>query len=482
MSVVKFIKIDEVYCSVQAEYGIFLELADALTFEVPNKKFHPLVQSGQWDGLIRLLNKGNHLMYAGLIDYAAKLAEEMGHEAEIDNAYAEDPFSTSEATDFINSLKIPHPPHDFQEAAFIHCIQKRRALVLSPTSSGKSFLMYLILMYLGQKALIIVPSTGLVKQLTKEFKEYGFPGEIFQVMEGTEKQSDALVTISTWQSIYKLPKKYFNQYPVLMGDEVHKFDSKCLKQLMEKTVSSQYKIGLTGSLNGTKTHELVLSGLFGPAYSTITTREMIDRGIASEISVKIMVFSYPNEDTKALPFPRTYEDEIKFIISHPLRNKFIVNLANSLPGNGMVLFRRVDSHGKVIKQMLEASGKKTIHFISGEVDADVRENIRGILEKTNDAVLLASDGTTSTGTSINNIQWMMKVNPIKSEINNVQSMGRGLRKDGKANHIDYYDLADELPPVRGKEKGYLYDHLLKRLKIYVTSKFPFKVYKIRLDK
>jgi superfamily II DNA or RNA helicase len=482
LSLVRFIKVDEVYCSVDTDYGTFLELAEQLTFEIPNKKFHPLVESGQWDGNIRLLNKMNKLMYGGLIDYAAKLAEEGGHTVEIDNGYAEDPFSTSECSEFIDKLKVPFPPHDFQEDAFIHCIQHRRALVLSPTSSGKSFLMYLILMYLGLKTLIIAPSKGLVKQLAKELKGYGYPGEIEQVMQDTSKGGKEMVTISTWQSIYKLPKTYFGQFPVIIADEVHKFDSKCLKQLMEKTVDCSYKIGVTGSLDGTKTHELVLTGLFGPIYETITTREMIDRDIASDLEIKVMLFSYPEEDTKKLQFKRTYKDEVDFIISHPLRNKFIVNLANSLPGNGLILFRRVEKHGKIIKDMLEAAGKKPVYFIHGAVDADEREEIRTIAENNDEIVILASDGTTSTGTSINNIQWMMKVQPIKGQINNVQSIGRGLRKDFKDNMLKYFDLADELPPTTGgKAKGFHYEHLVERMRIYVKSKFPFKVYKIRLE-
>lgn len=483
MSLVKFIKVDEVYCSVQTDYTAFLELCEALSFEIPNKRFHPLVQSGNWDGFIRLINKMNKLMYSGLIDHAAKIATDEGHQVEIDRAYAENPYSVSEAEDFIKSLNAPHAPHDFQESAFIHSMQKQRSLILSPTSSGKSFLMYLIIMALGLRTIIIVPSTGLIKQLTKEFQSYGYTGKIHWVMQGTEKSDpDAMLTISTWQSIYKEPKRYFDQYEVLLGDEVHKFDSKCLKTLMEKTVNTPYKIGVTGSLNGTKTHELVLTGLFGPVYETITTREMIDRGIASEINIKVMLFSYPQEDLKSLKVVRSYEDELQFIMSHPLRNKFIKNLAESLPGNGIILFRRVEAHGKIIKDLLEASGKKQVYYIHGQVNSDDREDIRQFAEAENGVIVLASDGTTSTGISIKNIQWMMKVNPLKSVINNVQSMGRGLRLDEKDNKLTYYDLGDELNQARTKPKGYLFDHLAERLKIYVKSKFPFKIYKIRLER
>lgn len=480
MSQIYFKKANEVFCTVQCDYSVLNDLAEELTFEVPNSKFHPLVQSGQWDGKIRLLNRMNSLMYAGLIDHAAEIAEGMGYQVEIDHAYDEDPFSTKEAGDFLKTLNLPFAPHDFQEHAFIHAIQHRRALILSPTSSGKSFLMYLILMYLGKKALIVAPNTGIVKQLAKEIKGYGFPGEILQVMAGTEKSDSAMLTISTWQSIYKLPRKYYDQYEVLLGDEVHKFQSKCLKQMMEKTLTIPYKIGVTGSLDGTKTNELVLIGLFGPIHETITTREMIDRGIASEIDIKVILFSYPPSEIAALPKKPEYKDEVEFILDHPLRNKFIVNLAESLKGNILILFRRVESHGDILVKLLEKGGKP-VHYIHGKTHADDREAIREIMENNDNVIVLASDGTFSTGISINNIQFLFKVNPIKSIINNKQSIGRGLRKDGKANKLVMYDFADDLTKHGTTEKGFLLKHLLERLKIYVKDQFPFKIYKIKLE-
>jgi superfamily II DNA or RNA helicase len=481
MSVVKFIKIDEVFCSVDAEYSVFLELAEAFTFEIPNKRFHPLVQEGKWDGKIRLINKMNHLMYSGLIPQVVEHAESMGLEVEVDVEYAQTAFSDHEAQEFIKGLNARHAPYDFQLDAFVQCIQNRRQLVISPTSSGKSFLMYLLLMYLGVKTIIVAPSVGLVKQLATEIKSYGYPGDIHQIMKGASKESDCQLTISTWQSIYLLPKKYFKQYECLIADEVHRFDSKSLKTLVEKTVATRYKYGVTGSLDESKTHQLVLTGMFGQIYETITTKEMIDRDIASDIEIKVMVFSYPEKDTRQLHSDRSYKDEVEFIIRHPLRNIFIANLANSLPGNGLILFRRV-AHGKLLQKLIERANKKDVHFIAGETDVDVREEIRQIMENHDNIVALASDGTTATGISINNIQWMIKVQPVKSVINNKQSIGRGLRKDGKDNKLTYFDLADELPPSKTRTRGYLYDHLVRRIRLYVKSKFKYKIYKIRLDK
>lgn len=492
MSTVRFIKINDVFCSVQGEASAIENLAEQLTFEVPNSKFHPLVQSGMWDGNIRLLNRFNGQMYVGLIEHASEIARSFDYDVDIDPAFDEDPFSVAEATAFIDTLNIPFKEHDFQLDAFIHAIQHRRALILSPTSSGKSLLMYLILMFLGKKAIIVAPTKGIVTQLAKELKGYGYPGNIHIVMGGTEKGTDDMLTISTWQSIYELPSKYFHQYEVFLGDEVHRFTAKSLKQMMEKTTKTPYKIGVTGSLDGAKTHELVLMGLFGPIHETITTREMMDRGIASELEIKVMVFSYTREDLDKIPKTRKvsargtvthkveYKDEVNFILGHPQRNKFIVNLAESLPGNVLILYRRVKDHGDVLLKLLE-KGSKPIHYIHGKTADDVREEVRQTFEEHDGIIGLASDGTFSTGISINNIQHLIKVQPIKSVINIKQSIGRGLRKDGKSNKITMFDLADDLTMPGARRKGYLMEHLLERLKIYVKEQFPFKTYKIRLE-
>jgi superfamily II DNA or RNA helicase len=472
---------DNVHCHVVGSQSVIGTVADQMTFEIPNAKFHPLVKAGVWDGSIKLLNRMNGLMYVGLIKHLQQVAADFDFTIEIVNEFDEDPFSVEEARKFIGELKAPHVPHDFQESAFINSIQTRRGLILSPTSSGKSFLMYLIIQYLqGKKILLVCHLAGLVRQLTSDFVSYGFKEQIHQVEGGTEKDSDARLTIGLWQSLYKMPKKYFQQYDVIIADEVHRFSSKSLIQLMEKTTSSQYKIGVTGSLTGSKTNELALTGLFGPIYKTITTREMIDRGLASDIDIKVFLFSYPKAELDLLPPKLTYQDEVNFIIGHPLRNRFINNLANSLPGNVLILFRRVEDHADFLIADLEKRSKKKVFFIHGGVKADKREAMRPQIEAEDGVIIVASDGTFSEAISINNIQHILKVNPLKSLVNTVQSIGRGLRKDGKQDHVTWYDFADDLTKS-ARKKGFLLTHLLERLKIYTKEQHPFKIYKIKLE-
>ena len=116
-------------------------------------------------------------------------------------------------------------PRDYQLDAFVHAVRERRSLLLSPTASGKSFIIYLLVRYYAKRTLIIVPTTSLVSQLASDFADYGFDSDKFvhRVFSGKDKVSKRPITISTWQSIYKLHKDYFSQFDVIIGDEAHLF-------------------------------------------------------------------------------------------------------------------------------------------------------------------------------------------------------------------------------------------------------------------
>lgn len=477
-------KVDEVWCRITGDFQAIEQLAEHFTFEVPGSKFSPkhVNNGGNWDGYIRLLNRMTGMLYLGLAPKAIVMAYEIGYKIAIDpNLKPSEKDYATAVEQFIKDLNLPFDPHDYQVDTLNQVLNRKRMIVISPTSSGKSLIIYFIAKFLNKKVLIISPRVGLVKQLSKDIIDYGYKENIHAIMAGTAKQTDDLITISTWQSLVKLPRKYFEQYDILMGDEVHLFDSKSLVGIMEKTNTIEYKIGLTGSLKGTKTHELVLTGLFGPVYETISTREMIDRGISSDVKIIVIVFIHNEQTQKQLPANHSYQEENDMIIQNVKRNKYIAKLVESMKGNTIVMFRKIEKHGASLKQIIEETGK-TVHYIHGGIKADAREEIRQMFENVQDEVLLASSGTMSTGISINNIQNMIQGNAIKSQIDVVQTLGRGLRKDGKANMLTFVDLADKFTRIKGKteEYGYSYKHLLERLKIYNEKELPYKIIEINL--
>ena len=473
-------KKDEVYLKVTCEAGVAQELCDYFTFTVPGHTFMPAYRMRIWDGKIRLFNIHNRLLYSGLLEYVFIFAEKRNYEVKPDGDWWK-PRKIEKNEKFLESLKLPFEPRDYQLEGFHHALSYKKSLLVSPTASGKSLIIYLIVRALNTKTLIIVPTTSLVSQLYADFQEYGWDSAKYchQVYAGQDKVSDKQVVISTWQSIYKLHKKTFEPYKLVIGDEAHGFKSKSLTSIMTKCVNAEYRIGTTGTLDGTQTHKLVLEGLFGKVYKVTSTAKLIDRKQLAPFRVEIVVLKYP--DVICEQFRKIkYADELEFIVGHEKRNKYIRNLVLSLEGNTLLLFRLVKKHGRILYDMIKEKtddDRKTF-FVFGGTETEVREQIRAIAETERDAIIVASYGVFSTGINIRNLHNIVFSSPSKSRIRNLQSIGRGLRLSDNNQETVLYDIADDL---RWKNrKNYAYRHHEDRMKIYDEEKFPYKIYNITL--
>ena len=473
-------KKDEVYLKVTCEAGVAQELCDYFTFTVPGHTFMPAYRMRIWDGKIRLFNIHNRLLYSGLLEYVFIFAEKRNYEVKPDGDWWK-PRKIEKNEKFLESLKLPFEPRDYQLEGFHHALSYKKSLLVSPTASGKSLIIYLIVRALNVKTLIIVPTTSLVSQLYSDFQEYGWDSAKYchQVYAGQDKVSDKQVVISTWQSIYKLHKKTFEPYKLVIGDEAHGFKSKSLTSIMTKCVNAEYRIGTTGTLDGTQTHKLVLEGLFGKVYKVTSTAKLIDRKQLAPFRVEIVVLKYP--DVICEQFRKIkYADELEFIVGHEKRNKYIRNLVLSLEGNTLLLFRLVKKHGRILYDMIKEKtddDRKTF-FVFGGTETEVREQIRAIAETERNAIIVASYGVFSTGINIRNLHNIVFASPSKSRIRNLQSIGRGLRLSENKEETVLYDIADDLRS--GARKNFAYQHFEERVKIYDEESFPYKIHKLDL--
>lgn len=473
-------KYNETYNKILCESDIAQELSEYFTFYVPGYKFMPSYKSKMWDGKIRLFNVLNKTLFAGLNEYVENFCKERGYIVEYEGDFVDNEYSLKEAVDFILDIKPTMKPRDYQVEAFVHAVRKGRSLLLSPTASGKSFIIYLITRYYNARTLIIVPTTSLVSQLASDFADYGFVSDkyVHRIYSGQDKQTDKPITISTWQSIYKLPKEYFQQFDVVIGDEAHLFQAKSLIKIMDKLDTCKYRFGFTGTLDGTQTHRLVLEGLFGTVRKVTSTSELIEQKHLADFEIKSIILSYPDE-TRKLISKASYQDEIDFLVTNQKRNNFIKNLALSLEGNTLLLFQFVDKHGKVLYDIISNEAKdRKVFFVSGSVDGEERENIRKIVETETNAIVVASYGTFSTGVNIKNLHNIIFSSPSKSRIRNLQSIGRGLRKSETKTESTLYDIADDLSWKSKKNHTLL--HFIERMKIYAEEKFSYKIYKVGL--
>jgi superfamily II DNA or RNA helicase len=467
---------------VECDAGLAYELQDYFTFLVPGHQFMPSFQNRMWDGKIRLYNVYTKTLYLGLLTYLVKFCEERGYELEYDASIkGADEFALVEAEEWTKGLNLPFEPRDYQYKAFVHAVRNRRCLLLSPTSSGKSLIIYLLIRWFHAKTLVIVPTTSLVHQLVGDFKDYGWDADnhCHKVMAGIDKVSDKQVIVSTWQSIYKMKSDYFDQFDVIIGDEAHLFKAKSLTTILEKMTECEYRYGLTGTLDGTQTHKLVLEGLFGTLKKVTTTKDLMDAGQIADFQIKTLALGYTDAERQEVTKMK-YQQEMDFLVRHEKRNRFIRNLAISQKGNTLLLFQYVDKHGRVLYDDINSrvGNERKVFFVHGGVDAEDREEIRRITEESNDAIIVASYGTFSTGINIRNLHNIIFASPSKSKVRNLQSIGRGLRLGENKSTATLYDIVDDLKWK--SRRNFTLEHFLERMKIYNEEKFKIKMYKIDL--
>ena len=477
-------KVNEAYIRVISERNISQELSDYFTFYVPGYQFTPAYKSRYWDGKIRLLDLRTMLIYRGLIAYIEKFCEERKYTLDIDiELRTTKIFSLVEAKEFVDTLKLPHEVRDYQLNSFVHAIRNKRLMLLSPTASGKSLIIYLIIRHLqieNNRGLLIVPTTSLVEQMYKDFEDYGYDSEQYchRQYSGKEKHTNKFLTITTWQSIYKNPQEYFEQFDFVVGDEAHQFKAKSLATIMSGCTNAGYRIGCTGTLDGTQTHRLVLEGLFGPVFQATTTKELMDSKHLAEFKIKCLILKYPETVCKQSR-DWDYNTEVDYIVLNKARNEFIKNLVLSLEGNTLILFQFVEKHGRDLHSLIKEHTKnRHVFFVYGGTDVEVRESIRSITEKEKDAIIVASYGTFSTGVNIRNLHNIVFASPSKSRIRNLQSIGRGLRIGDNKQEATLFDIADDFRI--GKHTNYTLKHFVERVKIYDDEKFSYKFYNIDL--
>ena len=478
-------KKNEVYVTVTAEPAICQELSDLFTFDVPGAKFMPQYRSKYWDGKIRLFSPATGEVYGGLVDKIVNWARKSEYSLEFENnkhygtPFEENEIISREGVKEYMTRISRYKPRDYQVDAVYDALKYNRKLLISPTASGKSMMIYAVVRYFVEtkkKVLLIVPTTSLVEQMYKDFEDYGWNADQYchRIYSGKEKTNENAVTITTWQSVYKLKRPFFKDFDVAIGDEAHLFKSKSLVSIMTKMDSAKYRYGFTGTLDGSQTHKWVLEGLFGPSYKVTQTKELIDKGHLSKLQIRVLILKHTDQKFD------TYEDELQYIISHIKRNKFIRNLALDLKGNSLILFSRVATHGQILFDSINSSvqNNRKVFYVHGGVEAQERERIREITEQERDAIIVASYGTFSTGINIKNLHNVIFASPSKSRIRNLQSIGRVLRTGDNKKKAVLYDIADDISYK--SRKNYTLNHLVERVKIYNEEKFNYEIIQINL--
>jgi superfamily II DNA or RNA helicase len=494
--IVRVEHLNAVHMKVLADPSIRQEIMNYFSFRPEGYQFSPKYKARVWDGWIRIYQPMRPLLYVGLLPHLKKFCSDRNYELEApEDLLNEDSVPDDYGYEIANTINCKFQPRDYQNEYIVSALRNKRSLSLSPTSSGKSLIIYLLQQHyhytFGHRTLIIVPTISLVHQMASDFVDYGCdPKDIYKIQGGIDKNTSAPIVISTWQSLIKQPKDWFDQFRAVLGDEAHLFQAKSLTTIMEKLDNCYARHGFTGTLKASesKTHRLVLEGCFGQVNRFIRTKDLMDQGTVADFNIKAIVLSHNNENRKNFlqafrqvkEKSKRYPAEREYLVNHSKRNTFIRNLVWSLKGqNNLILFDLVEKHGKVLEPLLRREDR-VLHFIHGGVSGDERERIRNLIE--NDPLkqhdILASSGVFSTGVNLKRLDNVIFAFSSKSEIKVLQSIGRSLRKGNGSDKATLYDIADDL--TVGSFTNYTLQHFRRRIEIYSEEQFPFRIYTIDL--
>lgn len=492
--------------ALSATTDILYEIRDYFSFRKKGYQYNPKFKAGVWDGYLRAFDIRDRTIPSGLIDRLKEFTSHPGRDYELQLEESEwfglpgakDEIDLEELFAFIKDLKpvrddgTPIEIYDYQFAAIFDALTTKRRLIISPTATGKSFIIYCIMRWWlekhhedGDKFVLIVPTTLLVNQMYGDFEDYsranGWSVEdnCHMLYSGKEKISSKPILISTWQSLCKFNQQFFGTVKAIVGDEVHEYAADTVQGIMKSCINADRRWGTTGTLDDAQCSEMSLVGAFGEKLQVTTTKEQIENGRLSQLAVSAIRLKYPKEERRG--FRKRYKDynaEVGFIELHKGRMSFLTNMVSGLTGNTIVLFRHQE-HGRAIYNALIEAGIKA-YYIDGTVDAEDRDKYRREINSSTGCVLVGSYQTCSTGMNIRNLQNLIFAAPHKGIVKILQSIGRILRlsDDGSAAHV--YDIIDDI--AAGKTPNHALRHGQIRLEIYATQEFDYTVFDVNLEK
>lgn len=492
-------RVNSSFLQLECDSSAIAELDEKFTFFVPGYRFMPKFKNKFWDGKLHLINRGTGIFPYGLLRDVMKQTQNLGYSVTIDKDINDDMSvgNNIDIEEFIGTLNIPYDLRSFQLDAIIDMWKRKRMISICPTGSGKSLIIYVFCRIYQKmisedqgKILIVVPSINLTKQMESDFGDYSIDDEWdassnVQLMgEGATREISKNIVISTWQSISNLSPEWYDSFDVVLADEVHMFKSNETKKISEHARFALWKLGTTGTLDGTLTHEMQLSSLFGPPRKYISTTTLIEQGVLSKLKIYPILFQYSKELIDADLLGREYKDEIEFIENSQEREKVLLDLCINLKGNTLIMFSRVVKMANPfyheLKKRLSGTGRN-VYLVIGNVGGEERERIRKIMADETDAIIVSNPQLMSTGVNIRNLQNLIIGTPTKSRIKLLQAIGRILRTTEECNTARAFDIVDSFADGI-KRKSFTMKHFESRLEQYEAEGFEYEIKKLTIRK
>jgi superfamily II DNA or RNA helicase len=459
------------------------KLANTFKYEIPYARYHPAFKLGRWDGMVSLFGLGGNGYLSQLetiLDIIGKMGIEIEDVEDLRTTQKIEfiPVTESYWGDLGKTWPKGHPQEgqpimlrDYQVDAINKFLENHQALQEIATGAGKT-ITTATLSHVCEKygrTITIVPNKSLVEQTEEDFVNVGLDVGVYY---GDRKDLNKTHTICTWQSLNILDKKsknyehdivtlaeFLDGVKTVIVDEVHMAKAEVLKNLLTQNLcNAAIRWGLTGTVPKEKFESESIFASIGPVIGGIKAHELQEKGVLSNCHVNIV-------QLLDVPEFKSYSDELKYLVTDEDRMIYISKLIKQISetGNTLVLVNRIDS-GKFLVNELEGSV-----FISGEVKTKDRKEEYDEVRTSSDKIIVATYGVAAVGINIPRIFNLVLLEPGKSFVRVIQSIGRGIRKAEDKDFVQIWDITSTCK--------YAKRHLTERKKFYKDAKYPFTINK-----
>jgi len=484
MATCRLIIEDEVNIKLEGlEVDVRRKLSNALKFEVPYARYMPQYKLGRWDGKVAFFGIGGS-GYVNHLDTIVEVLTKQGVEiVDIDDRRHPVKLNFQPITENYwkdQDVRWPkgHPAEgehivlrDYQVEAINNFLNTPQSLQEIATGAGKT-ITTATLSHIAEehgRTLVIVPNKSLVTQTEEDYINCGLDVGVYF---GDRKELGKTHTICTWQSLNILDKKFKDGDAVLslaeflegvstiIIDEVHQAKAEVLKNLLTRNLrNAPIRWGLTGTIPKERFEFESIHASIGPVIGQISAKELQDKGVLSQCHVNIVQLV----DTQV---HRDYQSELKYLVTNEARVAYLGKLLNKVKqdGNTLILVDRI-SAGEMLQELIPGST-----FVKGDVKLKDRKEAYDEINEGTNHVVIATYGVAAVGINIPRIFNLVLIEPGKSFVRVIQSIGRGVRKAKDKDFVQIWDLTSTCKFAKR--------HLTQRKKFYKEAQYPFTIEKV----
>lgn len=458
------------------------KVSDKLKYFIPYAYHLPAYKLGRWDGFVRFCDIGGRT-YLNLIDKVLPIIEQQGYDIEIKDDRKEYAFNFDKVDEqHLSHINWPkgHPNEgepiilrDYQVKVINDFIANPQCLQEIATGAGKTIITATLSKMCQQygRTIVIVPNKSLVTQTEEDYINLGLDVGVYY---GERKELNHKHTICTWQSLNVLHKKtkkeeadfpldeFLDDVVCVMVDEVHMAKADVLKQLLTGPFAGvPIRWGLTGTIPKEEYEKASLVAGLGQVISSLSASELQDKGVLAQCHVNVI-------QTQELQSFRNYQEELTFLTTNQNRMQFISNLVEEIRsgGNTLILIDRIKT-GEALKDLIPGSV-----FIQGKTKMEERQEEYNEVATEQYKVLIATYGVAAVGINLPRIFNLVLVEPGKSFVRVIQSIGRGIRKAKDKDHVQIWDITSSCKFSKR--------HLTTRKKFYKEANYPYTVNKVNI--